>query len=71
MQRWTLILSAYDYDLEFRKLERHGNADALSRFKTSTAADVDAEDSATCYSMDLFQDSALVFEECRLNGIFI
>ncbi len=32
LQRWAIILSAYQYDLQFRKTEQHGNADALSRF---------------------------------------
>ena len=31
MQRWALVLSAYDYDLEYRKSVEHLNADALSR----------------------------------------
>jgi hypothetical protein len=31
LQRWSLLLSAYHYDLEFRSTTAHGNADALSR----------------------------------------
>ena len=31
MQRWALVLSAYDYHLECRKSEEHSNCDALSR----------------------------------------
>ena len=31
MQRWALVLSAYDYQIEYRKSERHSNCDALSR----------------------------------------
>ena len=29
MQRWELVLSAYDYDLAHRRSEEHSNADAL------------------------------------------
>ena len=31
MQRWALVLSAYDYDLTYRKSEEHSNADGLSK----------------------------------------
>ena len=31
VQRWALLLSAYDYKLTYRKGEQNGNADALSR----------------------------------------
>ena len=35
MQRWALILAAYDYDLLFRPTGEHGNADMLSRLPLS------------------------------------
>ena len=31
MQRWALLLAAYNYDIEFRPTAAHSNADALSR----------------------------------------
>lgn len=31
MQRWALILMAYNYDLEYKKSADHSNADAMSR----------------------------------------
>ena len=31
LQRWALLLAAYQYDIEFRSTKAHGNADALSR----------------------------------------
>ena len=30
LQRWALLLAAYDYNIEFRSTDAHGNADALS-----------------------------------------
>ena len=36
MQRWALLLSAYDYDLEFRTSLAHANADGLSRLPLHT-----------------------------------
>ena len=31
MQRWALVLSAYDYQIEYRRSEKHSNCDALSK----------------------------------------
>ena len=31
MQRWALVLSAYDYVIEYKSSEKHANCDALSR----------------------------------------
>ncbi len=34
MQRWALVLMAYNYDIEYRKSADHMNADAMSRLPT-------------------------------------
>ena len=31
LQRWALLLAAYQYDIEYRSTEKHGKADCLSR----------------------------------------
>ena len=31
MQRWGVFLSAYQYDVQYKKSNEHGNADGLSR----------------------------------------
>ena len=31
LQRWAITQSAYNYELEFRPTQEHGNADCLSR----------------------------------------
>ena len=36
MQRWTLILSAYSYDISYRATGAHANADGLSRLPLKT-----------------------------------
>ncbi len=39
MLRWCLILSAYDYNLEYRKGKENGNADCLSRLPMTSDKD--------------------------------
>ena len=37
MQRWSLILSAYDYSIGYHKSIDHANADALSRLPDASS----------------------------------
>ena len=36
LQRWALLLSAYDYSIQYRPSKRHVNADTFSRLRLST-----------------------------------
>ena len=44
MQRWSLILAAYQYEIEYRKSAEHANADALSRLVQASLEEQEEEE---------------------------
>ena len=50
MQRWAIVLSAYDYCIEYRRSEQHSNCDALSRLPHE---DSKIEGESEIYSVNL------------------
>ena len=56
MQRWALLLSAYNYDIRFRPTQAHGNADGLSRLPV--------QEDQSCVP-----DDAMVFNIAQLDAL--
>ena len=52
LQRWSIILSAYQYDIVYRKSEEHANCDALSRLPIKGEDESDDDDSGIVSYID-------------------
>ena len=51
MQRWAVLLSAYDYDIQYRSSLNNANADLLSRLPYGHPSSSDPEEHFVCASV--------------------
>ena len=51
LQRWAVLLAAYNYELEFKPTDLHSNADGLSRLPLQSASQLGAVPEATNYNI--------------------
>lgn len=66
LQRWSLILAAYNYDIQYRRTTEHANADSMSRVPVKDTWDIQTEnidclffesqDIVTVISSDMVRD---------------
>ena len=61
LARWALLLSQFDYNIEYRRTAHHGNADALSRLPVSDDFAFDKEESE--------DDAQMVYKIAELGNL--
>ena len=54
LQRWALIVAAYQYNIQYKPTKEHGNADGLSRLPLQTEEVVETE--ATVFNIKVLSD---------------
>ena len=66
LQCWALLLSAYDYDIQFKCSKNHGNADGLSRLLLRSNDSAVGEEEATVFNVAQVQALPLTFQDIKL-----
>ena len=51
LQRWAVLLSAYQYEIQFKPTQSHGNADALSRLPLQSEKSTTASEDTTIFNL--------------------
>ena len=65
LQRWAMLLSAYNYDIRYKSTSEHGNADCLSRLPLQTTTpSVDADAVAT-FTIGQVQALPVAFQDIQ------
>ena len=66
LQRWALLLSAYDYNIEYKRSREHSNAGVLSRLPLPTGQSTAADDGVTVFNIGQIQALPLSFKDIKI-----
>ena len=68
LQRWAIILSAYDYVIQYKLTAKHGNADRLSRLPHNVTEQNDkSEDADVVCAIEEQQLDCLLIQACDIQ----
>ena len=66
LQRWALLLSAYQYDIRYRQSECHGNADAFSRLPiVGTPVEEEGTTNAEVYNVTQLETLPVTYQQLK------
>ena len=65
LQRWAVLLSAYSYLIEYKSINQHGNADALSRLPLPETDTVPTSDVPSCFNIGQLEALPITSEMVR------
>ena len=65
LQRWAILLSAYNYEICYKPTKQQFNANGLSRVPLRTKESLQGEEGVTVFNMCQFQALPVTFKEIR------
>ena len=63
LQRWAILLSTYQYDIQFRRTQDHANADGLSRLLVPVPPGEEIFTAAACFNLGQIQSLPVTSSE--------
>lgn len=63
--RYALFMQGFDYEIEYKPTNQHGNADALSRLPLKNTIKNDFQDETTLYHLEQISQLPVSFEEIQ------